>query len=187
MGSLLAGRRISRSLSPKERAASYQRARGYIAKPRSQAIATEELIPLPALVAIAAAADRSRGDVLQPIGAPGTLSRRHGQAEISHVARCAGPASALRDQRSFASMPANSPASRHFEEQFREYAAKDSGTSAELKPRSLTTAKRRFTRALETFSQPALTIRYVRACRKQSETAEAESKFMPSSGRMRAK
>jgi hypothetical protein len=32
--------------------ASYQRARGYISKPRSQSIAVEELIPLPALVAL---------------------------------------------------------------------------------------------------------------------------------------
>jgi hypothetical protein len=32
--------------------ASYQRARGYISKPHSQAIAAEELIPLPALVAL---------------------------------------------------------------------------------------------------------------------------------------
>ncbi len=108
--------------------ASYQRARGYNAKPRSQAIATQDLIPLAALVAMTQPPsdrvetfyDQSERLVrfLAFTDKPSFLAlldalARHQPFESALLRIYAGK---------FASVAA-------LEEKFREYAAKDSGTS----------------------------------------------------------
>jgi len=108
--------------------ASFQRARGYLAKPRSQAIATDELIPLARLVAMTQPPsdnvetfyDQSERLVrfLAFTNKPNFLAlldalARHQPFESALLRIYAGK---------FASVAA-------LEEQFREYAAKDSGTS----------------------------------------------------------
>lgn len=108
--------------------ASYQRARGYLAKPRSQAIATDELIPLARLVAMTQPPsdnvetfyDQSERLVrfLAFTSKPNFLAlldalARHQPFESALLRIYAGQ---------FASIAA-------LEEQFRAYAAKDAGTS----------------------------------------------------------
>jgi hypothetical protein len=108
--------------------ASYQRARGYVAKPRSQAIAAEDLIPLTTLVAMTQPpsdqveifydeserlvrflASTDRANFLTLLDA----LARHQPFEAALLRIYAGK---------FAS-------ARAFEEKFRDYAVKDSGTS----------------------------------------------------------
>jgi hypothetical protein len=108
--------------------ASYQRARGYLAKPRSQAIATAELIPLARLVAMTQPPsdnveifyDQSERLVrfLAFTDKPSFL------ALLDALARHQPFESAL--LRIYAGKFASAAA---LEEQFRDYAAKDSGTS----------------------------------------------------------
>jgi hypothetical protein len=108
--------------------ASYQRARGYLAKPHSQSIALPEMIPLPALVGmthppserVAAFYDESERLVrfLASTDKPRFLSlldalARHQPFDSTLLQIYAGE---------FAS-------AAMFEEKFRDYAAKDSGTS----------------------------------------------------------
>ena len=92
--------------------ASYQRARGYIAKPHSQAIATEELIPLAALVAMTQPPSDQRGNVLQSIGAPGSFSCLHRQTEAFSLCSMRSRGISRSSPRSFAFTPGNSRVSR---------------------------------------------------------------------------
>ncbi len=108
--------------------ASYQRARGYIAKPHSQAIAAEQLIPLPVLLA----ATQPPSDRVETfydeserlVRFLATTDKRSFLSLLDSLARHQPFETAL--ARSYAGS-FSSPAM--LEEKFREYAAKDFGTS----------------------------------------------------------
>lgn len=108
--------------------ASYQRARGYIAKPRSQAIATNEFIPLPALLAMthppSSQVETFYDESERLVRFLATTDKRNFLLLLDLLARHQPFEPSL--QRTYAGVFSDTTV---LEQKFRDYAAKDFGTS----------------------------------------------------------